>query len=141
MYRCLCDCGNETTVPGDRLYYSRSCGCLRNEKTRERSLQHGATTGYRRTPEYRAWLNAKRRCDNSKVKGFHRYGGRGIRMCEEWLHDFGAFLSYLGPRPHAGLSLDRIDTDGDYCPGNVRWATAKEQANNRSKKRGPTVTI
>jgi len=108
---------------------------------RQRSLKHGATVGLRRTPEYRAWLNAKRRCDNTGVPDFYRYGGRGIRMCEEWLHDFAAFLSHIGPKPAPHLSLDRIDPDGDYCPGNVRWATAKEQANNRSKKRGPTVTV
>lgn len=73
--------------------------------------------------EYRAWKHAKERCFNPKARGYARYGGRGITMCPEWVHDFAAFFVHIGPRPAKGLLLDRIDNDGHYEPGNVRWAT------------------
>ncbi len=81
------------------------------------------------SPEYRVWASMVQRCTNPARKCFPRYGGRGIRVCEAWLASFDAFLADVGPRPH-GTSLDRIDNDGDYAPGNVRWATRKEQSDN-----------
>ncbi|MEU1397158.1 hypothetical protein ABZ403_14000 [Micromonospora zamorensis] len=86
-----------------------------------------------RLPEYRVWAGAKSRCNNPNTPVYGAYGGRGIKMDPEWEKDFLAFWRELGPRP-AGTSLDRIDNDRGYEPGNVRWATLEEQANN---KRGP----
>lgn len=91
-----------------------------------------------RTSEYEAWRSAKQRCTNAKRLGWKNYGGRGIGMAAEWLHDFAAFLSHIGLKPGPGYSLDRIDNDGDYTPGNVHWATAKQQiANRRSQATSP----
>lgn len=98
------------------------------------------------TPEYFAWMAAKARCNCKTNKQFKNYGGRGIKMCEEWEKSFQAFLSHIGTRPSPTLSLDRIDTNQGYQPGNVRWATATTQASNRRNNRlvtafGETKTI
>jgi len=87
------------------------------------------------TPEYISWHGAKDRCRNTNGKSYHRYGGRGIIMCDKWLHDFRAFLKDMGYRPFKGAQLDRIDNDGNYEPGNCRWVTAKENANNKKNKK------
>jgi hypothetical protein len=79
---------------------------------------------------YSTWLGIRQRCFNSTVKNYKRYGGRGITMCERWMNDFWAFVADVGPRP-SGLTLDRIDNNGHYEPGNVRWATCEEQIDNR----------
>jgi len=95
---------------------------------------HGEKRGSGPTPEYAAWIQAKNRCYNPKVKRFDRWGGRGIKMWQGWMNDFPAFLGHIGRRPSPAHSLDRFpDNDGDYAPGNVRWATRSAQARNQSR--------
>ena len=96
-------------------------------------------SGKFRTPEYIAWQNAIHRCEDSSRVEYPRYGGRGIKVCDEWRRDFAAFLAHLGSRPTKDHSLDRIDYDGHYEPGNVRWATWTEQQRNRCDNRRITA--
>lgn len=88
-------------------------------------------TKCQRTPERAAWYGAQQRCNNPKCPKYASYGGRGIRFCEEWSRSFETFLGHVGLRPSTDHSLDRIDVDGHYEPGNVRWATRSEQQRNR----------
>ena len=86
--------------------------------------------GMDRTPEHRAWVSMKQRCNNPKKKEYPHYGGRGIKVCDEWMHSFAAFYRHVGDRPTGKHSIDRIDVNGGYEPGNVRWATQQEQIDN-----------
>ena len=95
------------------------------------NLRHGLY----KTPEYRVWCKIKERCYNSSRKEFPRYGGRGIRLCDEWLNNPAAFVDYVGQRPSPRHSIDRIDNEGNYEPGNVRWATPKEQSRNTRRSK------
>lgn len=123
-----CTCGTIKTILGSNLSQRRvqSCGCLRRETTRMSKTIHG----YSGTAEYRAWCHMHDRCSNPRTDSYPYYGGRGIKVHPEW-KDFTKFLAHVGSRPSKGHSIDRIDCDGDYEPGNVRWATAATQSNNR----------
>ena len=132
-WRCRCDCGRITEVRSSTLRHgtTRSCGCLARELARARAVVHGAST----TPEYEAWHSMKQRCTNPNHAAWANYGGRGIRVCDEWLDSFEAFLVHVGPKPHPRLTFDRINNDGNYEPGNVRWATWSQQNSNQRRRK------
>ena len=111
-----------------------SCGCIQREKTAARSVTHGHTRGGVTSDTYRSWQNAKLRCEDPKNISYKNYGARGVRMHPAWSRSFARFLADVGPRP-VGTSIDRIDNDKGYVPGNVRWATRAEQDANRRPRR------
>lgn len=125
--KCKCDCGKEivTLLQNLKSGCTKSCGCLRSEKSRKRMTKHNKCD----LPEYDVWRAMKQRCNNSNNKFYYLYGGRGIKICKEW-DDFECFIANMGLRPEGGYSLDRIDNDGNYEPSNCRWATSLEQAKN-----------
>jgi hypothetical protein len=134
---CRCDCGTERVIRQDHLASgaSRSCGCLAWDTTISRSEVHGDAHRGKRAFEYRVWVGIRKRCLNPNDNLYPHYGGRGIRICERWLNSYEAFLEDVGRSPSEKLTLDRIDNDGDYEPGNVRWTTRTEQARNTRRNR------
>lgn len=120
IWRCRCDCGNEKEILAASLVhgFTKSCGCLRH--------------GQSKTRLYHIWAHMIQRCEDPKSNKFHLYGGRGISVCEEWRKDFMAFRTWALENGYTdNLSIDRIDSNGNYEPSNCRWATASEQNRNR----------
>ena len=137
MWECLCDCGNIKNIAGIDLRsgHTTSCGCYLKEIRGKHSITHGDLINNKRSPEYEAWLNLRRRCFDSTNKRFPNYGGRGVTVCPQWLgkDGFKNFLSYIGRRPSSKHSVDRFpNKNGNYEPGNVRWATMRQQCSNRT---------
>jgi hypothetical protein len=100
--------------------------------------KHGDCAGAKRAPEYISWRNMLKRCHNENDTAWHNYGGRGIVVCAAWRESYAQFLADVGRKPSAGLTLDRIDVDGNYEPSNVRWADATTQANNTRRQKDPS---
>lgn len=142
LWDCSCSCGNVVSVRSYnlRIGKTRSCGCLK------RTDPNYKTHGKSRTRIYGVWTNMKTRCCNPNSKAYPRYGGRGIKVCDEWTNP-SEFIKWANESGYNdGLTLDRIDNDGDYCPSNCRWVSMKVQGNNTSRNRlftmnGETQTL
>lgn len=126
LWKCACDCGNQSTVKYTSLSRgkTRSCGCLAKEISSHSAVTHGMSN----TPTYRSWMCMKRRCTDSSNASYANYGGRGIKYSPHWAK-FENFLADMGIRPK-GTTIDRVDTDGDYTPENCRWADVLTQHRN-----------
>jgi hypothetical protein len=138
-----CDCGNDVEAGKDSVMRgtTRSCGCLQAEITIQRnkqSVRHGHTSGAHRSSEWVSWQHMRQRCSNPNHVYYKNYGGRGIRIDPRW-DDFENFLTDMGGKPSPEHEIDRIDSNGNYEPGNVRWTLPIEQANNKRNSRYYTI--
>lgn len=128
MFNCTCECGSKRTVDPRRLLSgeTKSCGCFRSEFIAARNTTHDAAYSH----DYNLWSHIRQRCENPKNTQYKNYGGRGILMCERWRNCFSTFIADMGPRPSLSHSIDRIDVNGNYEPGNCRWIKKSEQSRN-----------
>ena len=130
---CTCDCGTEKYVNRYNLTHSIStcCGCIRRENMAKRNKSHGLS----RTTEYSSWLSMKQRCNSSSNKSYHNYGGRGIKVCDEWNNSFESFISDMGNKPTVKHTIERVDNNKGYSPDNCIWDTRYSQARNNRGNR------
>lgn len=144
-WRVRCHCGSERDVKAPNLARSKGCRCIASARLTRVNYIHGATTKSSSTPEHMTWSGIIERCDPQKAHSYPRYAGRGISVCDRWKNGDGArsgfecFLADMGIRPSKQHSIDRINNDGNYEPGNCRWATMVEQQRNRSSNHYVTV--
>jgi len=135
-WECLCDCGNIKIIDQSSIRngHTKSCGCLKKERLKGNT--NNKVHGMKGTIIYQTWRAMKQRCTNKGHVNYHNYGGRGISICDRWLESFESFYEDMGERP-TGKTLDRIDSNGNYCKENCKWSTKKEQCINR---RNPWIT-
>lgn len=137
-WACKCSCGKSTITEAGSLRsgHTASCGCLRREQTSTSFYKHGHAVNSNgpASVEYRAWASMIQRCTNPKNSKYKNYGGRFISVCDRWRDSFPSFLADVGERPGPKFSIDRIDNDGNYQPGNVRWATSSQQRRNQRRR-------
>lgn len=140
LWLCRCDCGSEKLISGKSLRngHAQSCGCYNRDLTAIRNARHGYAARGSKLPEHNVWCRMRQRCANPKCSDFPLYGGRGIKVCERW-DSFDAFISDMGMRPSRKHSIDRIDVNGNYEPGNCQWSTVEAQANNKRNTRHLTL--
>jgi len=131
-YQCICDCGTKKIIQGFKIISgkTKSCGCLKIEKNKKNLTKHGMCE----TKTYYIWASMIQRCENKKNKQYKYYGYRGIKVCRRW-KTFNNFLNDMGEKPN-NMSLDRIDNNKNYCKSNCRWATSKQQNNNKRNPNG-----
>lgn len=135
MWECVCECGNSHIARAADLKSGAiiSCGCYKKENTAKVHTTHGATKGGKTGALYWVWSGIKNRCYCESSKAYKYYGAKGVTMCEEWKNDFSTFRIWAEKTGYkCGLSIDRIDVNGDYCPQNCRWADNIMQANNKT---------
>lgn len=138
MWLCKCECGKEIIVASDKLRsgHTKSCGCFSHECIASRSKTHGMS----HTRIFKLWTAMRERCSCQSLISYPNYGGRGIKVCDEWQNSFVAFLDWSIANGYSDeLSIDRIDVNGNYCPENCRWVTVKVQANNKRNSRMLTL--
>ncbi len=132
-WNCLCECGKEFSNWAANISKNKvkSCGCWRKKMAGTYSITHGMS----HTKEHKAWLHLRERCNNPKDPMYPNYGGRGIKVCKRWQNSFINFFNDVGLAPSKKHSIDRIDNNQDYKPGNCKWSTSFEQARNRRNNR------
>ena len=137
VWLCLCSCGNESYVSATSLRsgHTMSCGCYQKQQSGQAAVKACTTHGMSGNPTYISWVNMRSRCYDKKNEKYMRYGGRGITVCDKWLNSFQSFLDSMGEKPTQEHQIDRADNDGNYEPGNCRWATGFQQQQNRSNSR------
>lgn len=136
IYKCLCDCGNYSTVTASKFGVTKSCGCARADTSKSKATTHGAS----HTRLYNIWISMRSRCCNPNIKEFKYYGLRGISVCQEWNKSYEVFSEWAISNGYKyDLSIDRIDTNGPYSPDNCKWSSQTQQCRNRRTNRMVTA--
>lgn len=128
-----CDCGNVKLYINSKVLsgHTNSCGCYRNDMRILKNTKHGHSKKHNESSEYVCWQKLKDRCLNENNPDYQHYGGRGISVCDTWLNSFSSFLADMGLKPTKQYSIDRINTNGNYCKENCKWSLQKDQIINR----------